>query len=407
MILRAARTPDALNGDGSDGWAVWFWDEFLPDWIERAQDTLHGGFFDTLDADGKPVIDAPKTVLAQARLLFTFSHLALLSGGDRFEKAAAEALSFLPRFRKPSGLYSRAISRDGWATGEATDTVARSYDQSFVILALSTWWKLSPSEKTEAELESCWSAIMDYLVDPVTGVLLEDDGVTDPEAVGAPMRAQNPHMHLYEAALQAYEMTEKPHWLERAAKIRALGLKHFFDRDSGTITEFLTPDLSVLPGDAGVRREVGHQCEWAWLLRREMALGGTADLSDTIAALEKFALQHGVAPSGAMAGAVFDAVSSDGRVMEETCLLWPQTEAIKMHAVRHTAGETGAGEAARTLMTLMFDRWFDGRPIYVNQLDAAGEAIWPEALSRLLYHIVLALTEGARAGLWPEPTRHS
>ncbi|TDH36248.1 hypothetical protein E2A64_13270 [Pseudohoeflea suaedae] len=407
MILRAARPHEPSSKSAADEWATWFWDAFLDGWLKDARDGIHGGFFDALGGDGKPVADAPKTVLAQARLLFTFSHLALASGDDRFAKAAAETFSFLSCFRQPSGLYRRAVARDGGATGEAADALARSYDQSFVILALSTWWKLAPSEAVEAELESCWSMIEDHLVDSATGLLLEDDGVADPAAPGAPMRAQNPHMHLYEAALQAHEMTGKPHWLERASGMRASGLAHFFDRDSGTITEFLAPDLSALKGEAGARREVGHQCEWAWLLRREMALGGPPGLAETISALESFALKHGFSRSGPLAGAAFDAVSANGQVMEETFLLWPQTEAIKMQAVRHTVGEAGAGEVARSLLTTMFDRWFSGRPTYVNRLDAAGETIWSEALSRLLYHIVLALTEGARAGLWPGPTRHS
>lgn len=89
--------------------------------------------------------------------------------------------------------------------------------------------------------------------------------------------------------------------------------------------------------------------------------------------------------------------------MERRFLLWPQTEALKAHAARHLAGIPGADTDARDLLDLIFARWFDGHPVFVNQLDATGAAIWPEALSRLLYHIVLALTEGARAGLWPGP----
>jgi mannose/cellobiose epimerase-like protein (N-acyl-D-glucosamine 2-epimerase family) len=386
-------------------WADWFHDAFLPDWIERVRDKANGGFFDTLDQHGNPVSNAPKTVLAQARLAFTFAHLADLSGDARFDAAASDAFSGLPRFRKSSGLYCRALTPDGSATGKPGDGVARSYDQSFVILALATWLRRRPSPEFEAELDNCWAAIETHLCDPAAGLLLEDDSVSDPGHPDAPMWAQNPHMHLYEAALQAFEMTGRPEWLDRASALRAVALRHFFDKASGTIVEFLAPDLSPLAGEPGARREVGHQCEWAWLLRREMALGGREDLSDVVSRLEGFALTRGFATSGVMRGAAFDAVNAEGGLLEETFLLWPQTEAIKMFAVRHMAGATGAGDAAVELMVLMFERYFRDRPVFINQLNAAGRAIWPEALSRLLYHIVLALTEGARAGLWPGPTR--
>lgn len=407
MTGLAARSSEFAQPTTSSDWADWFFGAFLTRWIEQARDHRHGGYFDTLDANGEPVADAPKTVLAQARLLYTFAHLAELSDDDRFRAAVAEALAVLPRFRKPNGLYCRALTREGGASGEAGDGVARSYDQSFVILALSTWQKISPSAATAAELEACWSAIEANLRDSLTGLLVEDDSVFAPAASDAPMRAQNPHMHLYEAALQAFETSGETRWLERAAALREVALAHFFDPQSGTITEFLAPDLSVHPGKAGRRREIGHQCEWAWLLRREMTLGGKADLTGIVAALEGFALGRGFAPSGPMEGAAFDAVSADGEVMEASFLLWPQTEAIKMHATRHLAGEAEAADAGRHLMTLMFERYFRDRPIFVNQLDGEGGTLWPEALSRLLYHIVLALTEGARAGFWPGPTRHS
>ncbi|RJL19936.1 AGE family epimerase/isomerase [Paracoccus siganidrum] len=387
--------------------ANWFWRGFLPGWLARARDHRHGGFFDALDSAGQPNPAAPKTVLAQARLLFTFAHLARLSGDPAHRAAALAARDFLPHLRKAPGLYRRAVASDGRPTGDPQDEAARSYDQSFVILALTTWAACEPAQARDAlaEAETCWQALLAHLTDPATGLLLEDDATADPAAPGAPPRAQNPHMHLYEAALQAFETTGARHWLDRAARIRDLALRHFLDPDTGTITEFLTPDLRPLPGDAGLRREVGHQCEWAWLLWREADLGGDASVRAIGDRLMGFALDHGFAPSGRMAGAAFDAVSAGGAVMERSFLLWPQTEAVKAHAARHLAGIAGADASARELQELIFAQWFDGHPVFVNQLDATGATIWPEALSRLLYHIVLALTEGARAGLWPGPAR--
>lgn len=375
-------------------WAGWFWAVSFLDWLKRATDPA-GGLFDALDAEGRADPAAGKSVLAQARSLFTLSHLALLSGDPALKAAAGRQVAVLDRFRKAPGLYRRMIARDG-----TRDDVARSYDQSFVILGLSTWNRLSPSAAVAAEIEACWQALTTTLTDPVTGLLLEDDSVTDPGAPDAPPRAQNPHMHLYEACLQAFEMSGNPLWQARAADLRLLGLRHFLDERTGSIAEFRTPDLRPLPGAEGQRRETGHQCEWAWLLRREVELGGDPALLATARRLEGFADAHGFAPTGTLAGAAYDAVSAE-KVTEPTHLLWPQTEAIKSYALRHAAGEAGAGARAKALLCLIFDHWFAGRPAFVNRLDAQGQTLWPEALTRLQYHLVLALTEGARAGLWP------
>lgn len=385
----------------ADEWVTWFWSDFLPAWSLRARDPNGIGFFDVLDIDAIPPQPERKTILAQARLLFTFSHLALKSGNPAFHAAAQVAYDALPFFRKPTGLYRRAVTRGGEVNSVSEDQIATSYDQCFVILALSTWGRLHPSDDTALELESSWTAIETHLNDPATGLLLEHDAVADPTDFAAPNRAQNPHMHLYEACLQAFEMTRQPAWLERAQAMRAKGLEYFFDTDSGTITEFLSPDLKTLPGRDGLRREIGHQCEWAWLLLREVDLGGDPAMHGVAERLLAFADAHGFSAQGAMQGAAFDAVSANASWREDTFLLWPQTEALKTYAVR--AADHGQADSAKSLAQLIFRRYFAGRKAFVNQLDSTGKPVWPEALSRLQYHLVLALTEGSRAGLWPNP----
>lgn len=382
-------------------WVDWFWASFLPSWVEHARAPAGFGFYDVLDEHAQPIDPHRRTLLAQARLLFTFSHLALLSENPAYHAAARTAYHAVAKFRKPDGTYCRARSIQGGKTADPADELAYSYDQSFVILGLATWGRLHPEESVESELQSCWSALENQLTDHKTGLLLEHNGLTDPAAADAPYRAQNPHMHLYEAALQAFEMTGKPVWLARAKQMRAKGLEYFFDRGSGTMIEFLAPDLTVLTGRAGQRREIGHQCEWAWLLLREAELGRDQSVCAIAAQLLAFADQYGFATEGVMQGAAFDAVAADTSWHEARFLLWPQTEAIKTYAIRKD--EADFAQKGRDLALLIFRRYFAGRAAFANQLDAQGQALWPDALSRLHYHLVLALTEGGRAGLWLFP----
>jgi mannose-6-phosphate isomerase len=381
-------------------WADWFWQDFLGDWLAQVQDG-DLGVFDALDADGNPDLTATKSLLAQARTLFTLSHAALLSGAPALKAAAGKQAAVLHRFRKAPGLYRCTANRDGSPTGHAADSAARSYDQTFVILGLVTWNRLSPSDAVPQLIEDCWQALQTQLTDAATGLLLNDD-------IGANTTpAQNPHMHLYEACLQAMRMTGDAVWLARAAKLRSTALAHFMDQDSGSIAEFLTPDLSPLPGADGQRREIGHQCEWAWLLLQEAELAANPNIGAPAARLLDFADRFGFTQTGPLHGAAFDAVSAAGAVTENSFLLWPQTEAIKTLAIRHIAGEPDAADRAQALMCTMFEGWFAGRPVFVNRLDAEGHSLWSEALTRLIYHVILAMTEGVRAGLWPGPSKQA
>ena len=399
MTKIAAPRPDA--NAALPEWMQWFWASFLPDWVDHAHDPDSIGFYDELDQDGRASKTDRRTILAQARLLFTFSHLALISDNPAYHTAARIARDALGVFRKSPGLYARARTSKGLPTGVAEDDLATSYDQSFVVLGLSTWGRLYPDEDVSAELEACWSAVETRLTDPATGMMLEHDGLTDPRAASAPNRAQNPHMHLYEAALQAFEMTGDPRWLKRATHMRAKGLEYFLDAESGTILEFIAPDLSQLSGREGARREVGHQCEWAWLLLREVELGGDTALGGIADRLLEFADRYGFAQDGVMRGAAFDAVSADASWHDASFLLWPQTEAIKAHAVRATKADYG--DRAQALALLVFRQYFADRAVFANQLDDKGQPLWPDALSRLLYHLVLGFTEGARAKVWQAP----
>lgn len=378
-------------------WSQWFWNSFFADWLARVQDD-QGGVFDALNADGTPDPTAKKSLLAQARTLFTLSHAALVTGDPSLIVAAKRQVTFLEHFQKTSGLYRCMTARDGSLTGQIEDEYARSYDQTFVILGLVTWNKLSPSDEVCARIDDCWTALELHLTDPVTGLLRNDDSGANTGP------AQNPHMHLFEACLQAFRMTDDAIWLTRAAKLRATGMQYFMDDQSGSIAEFLTPDLNPLPDAAGLRREIGHQCEWAWLLIEEAELADDDSLRIPAHRLINFADTYGFAQDGMLKGAAFDAVSTTGDVVENSFLMWPQTEAIKILATRHRAGEAKVGARAQQLLCQMFEHWFEQHPVFINQVDAAGNVLWDEGLTRLMYHIVIAMSEGARAGLWSLPS---
>ncbi|AKS45829.1 mannose-6-phosphate isomerase [Octadecabacter temperatus] len=377
-------------------WSNWFWDTFFADWLSVVQDD-QGGVFDFLDLDGASDLSSGKTVLAQARSLFTFAHAALATGNPVFIDAARKQADIVRSFEKSKGLYRAKMTRDGQPSDAPEDSFARSYDQTFIILGFVTWNKIVPSAENAVLIEDCWAALQSDLTDPATGLLRNDDSGADTGP------AQNPHMHLYEACLQGFQMTQDAVWLSRAAGLREIGLKHFMDEDSGTIAEFLTPDLKPLQGANGQRREVGHQCEWAWLLLEEAELAQIDAPKTAAARLIAFTNQHGFARNGLFSGAVYDAVSAQGAVVENSFLMWPQTEAIKILSSRHRAGDPAAGEQAQHLMCLMFERWFTEYRFFINQLDANGTVIWGEGLTRLMYHIVIAMTEGAKAGLWEIP----
>lgn len=375
--------------------------DLVPRWLAAAGDPW-GGVHEGLGADGRPLDPRGlRTLLCQARTAFTLAHLHLATGDAGLLQAALAQEGFVDAaFRDPSGGYRAACAPGGGAPVDAASRLRRSYDQSFVLLALVTLQRAAPDAGRAARIAALWEFIAGPLTDPASGALFDDERGMAPGGLWA----QNPQMHMFEATLQACEMSGDAVWLARAQVYADLAVRHFIDAGSGALHEFIAADRQPA---AGARIEPGHQYEWAWLLDRQAGLGGDPAGRIHAARMVDFVCRHGLRPDGPLAGAPYDALDPQGRVTEGSHLLWPLTEAGKFHAARFLAtGAAADAAAARRCADLVFGRYLaprqaDAAPFWVNRLDGQGASLWPAALSRLLYHIAIFVTEGNRAGLWP------
>lgn len=383
------------QGDGQLA-ASRFAARFIPAWLDIALPPGDGPA-PVVEALGD---DGPRTTLAQCRTAFMLAHLHLVTGRQDLLVAAVRICDFaMAHLRDPDGGFRYAVAPDGGPLDAPETRLRRSYDQSFALLALATLHRADATRFPKSMLDACWRFIETSLIDPATGGLWEDDR----GAEASVLRAQNPQMHMLEATLQAFEMTSDPVWLERARGFVTLALERLIDPATGAVCEFVGPDLRPFDGAEGARREPGHQYEWAWLLRR---YADFAQESAPLAAADRmqaFVEAHGLRRDGPLAGAPFDALDAAGWVTEDTHLLWPLTEAGKLYAARAiTTNDAACAARVRQIADTIFGRYFaaDGAPIWTNRLDAEGRVIWDAALSRLLYHVAVFVTEGSRAGLW-------
>lgn len=362
--------------------------EFMPAWLEIAlpHGTGPAPVLESLDAP-----NAPASTLTQARIVFALAHLHLVTGAPGLLAAAQRIYRHMAaQLRDADGGFRLNVSAEG--------KIRRSYDQSFALLALATLHRADPDCVTAAEIDDCWQFIQTRLTE-ADGSLWEDDRAIATDGI----RAQNPHMHMLEAVLQCYDMSGDSIWLDRAKTFVGLAAQYFIDAETGAIREFVGPDLLPMNSVVGQRREPGHQYEWAWLLRRYAGFSGDTHVLALADRMQAFAEQHGLRDGGPLHGALYDAVDAAGQVVEPTHLLWPLTEAGKVYAALHR--ETGTPKDAATaqrIERMIFELYFDtqGETRWVNQLDTKGHVVWDVALSRLLYHVAVFVTEGISANLW-------
>lgn len=384
---------------------------FLPRWLELVADRRHGGVAESVDPDGRPDRRRPRSTLTQARCAFALAHLHLVTKDPHWLRHALEVWRFVDtHLRDPDGGYRSAVAASGAPLDDAASRRRSAYDQSFALLALVTLRRAAPEAVPADRVDALWRFV-ERLTDPRTGALWQDDAMARAGTASGRPRGQNPQMHMLEAVLQAHEMTGDALWMTRAERYVSVARDHLIDARTGAVREWLGDRLQAPVPAESARVEPGHQFEWAWLLDRYADFGGDPEARRMAARMQRFADEHGVRASGPLAGAPHDALDAAGTVVEDAHRLWPLTEAGKRHAALHAAhGDPRTAAAARALERLIFERFFTARTFdgegglhWNNRLDAAARPLEREALSRLVYHLVLFLTEGARASLWPLP----
>ena len=368
----------------------WTHGTLIPSWIERAVDREAGGFVEEFTPDGRPVAARDRSALTTARLTYTFSHAARLSGSPAATAAAQHGFALLLRAHEANGYVPKRFRPDGAASLPRRDL----YDFAFVLFASAHYHRLT-GEASAIRLTGATMDLIETELAAPLGGYAEDD-------LGTLPRRQNPHMHLLEAFHALAEATGNQRWFEAADGIVRLAAERFIDA-KGTLGEFFTPGWQPVAGEAGRLREPGHQFEWVWLLHHHQRLTGWDKARRLADGLYRFGLAQGLDQAAEHPALVLDGVDPEGAIVAPTKLLWPQTEFIKALGARlEFAGDEEARARLPRHVELMFRHFVDARAgLWHNQLDRKGEPLPVSLPSRVLYHLFLCLAETLR--IMPPP----
>lgn len=304
---------------------------WCPKWFEAFSDQDLGGFYERLGKGFQPILMGQRRLVTQCRQLSIYSHISL-NGNKDFQRYIKEKFEFiLSRYHDPkTGLWHFALDD----AGNVKDRDCDLYALAFVIFSFSHYYCATKDERAKKAAADVLNLILTkFRVSGQSGYVeaLSGEGVPLPR-----MRRQNPHMHLLEACLFAYETWQDQAYQSVADEMVSLFDEFFFDSDNDALYEFMTSGLDPHP-DKREHLEPGHYFEWVWLLKKHAIMKGRADMHDKICMqLLSFANKHGW---DSLYGGIFDTVDGNGRLVADSKRIWPFCEALKANALMLNAAE--------------------------------------------------------------------
>jgi mannose/cellobiose epimerase-like protein (N-acyl-D-glucosamine 2-epimerase family) len=336
------------------------------------------GFIERLHPDGRADRLAPRRVRVQARQIYCYAKAAQMGWYPQGRDIALKGLEYLlARAKTPDGRpgFVNTLMPDG----TVKDPLRDSYDHAFVLLALSTVYALDRDAQVRAEIDALLSFMDAHLRSPHGGVL---------EGLPSSMpRRQNPHMHLFEAMIAAFDATHDTVFQQRAGDFFALFLANLYDKQKRVLGEYFEEDWSKIEP---VSVEPGHQAEWVWLLKGFERITGCPTGRHRGELLES-ALRY----RDETTGCLIDEGDDVGNIRRHTRRLWPQTEIAKAWIAQAEAGEAGAADEARAALARL-ERHYLSHPVaggWYDQFDRDGNSLVATIPASSFYHVLCAVAE--------------
>lgn len=359
----------------------WLTQQLLPKWVKLGF-ADNGAALERFSEDGQPDWQADKRLRVQARQLFTLCYSyqngiidegrALAEGVNRFINAACS--DSLP------GYYPMSLD----ASDQVKNAHSDLYDIAFFFLAFA-WQKSALNDDSALEKARVLALHINDVLASEHGGWLEGTYVHT-------LRRQNPHMHLFEAFIALYAVSEDPFWLDMSSKTFTLFEAHFYDVQHGVLLEYFTTDWRPCP-EMGAVVEPGHMMEWVWLLNQYQRYSGIST--------EHYQrnLYANARRMGLPAGNrwLVDTVTPQGIVVSETFKSWPMTEWIKAALVTMEGSDDPRQHLAD--VTFAINQLIDGfshphlPAHYMYVIAANGSPVEAMMPASTLYHLCMAHQE--------------
>lgn len=341
----------------------------LPFWRGRTVDPARGGFIPEMSNDLRVKPDAPRGLILNARILWTFSAAFRYTRSDEDRALAARAYEYLTTHfeDREFGGYFWEIDADG----RVLDDKKKIYGQAFCVYALSEYHRAAGSGAALERAIDVFRRIETGGHDDAHGGYFEtlardwsaceDVRLSDKDM--NEKKSMNNHLHVLEAYASLLGVWPDARLRRRLRELIELFLTRILNPAKTHLNHFFDEAWNVRSDTY----TFGHDIEASWLLCEAAEAVDDADLTPRVQAaavsLARAALSEGLDTDG---GLFYE--GRDGVVIDTNKEWWPQAEAVVgFHHAWQLTGETPFREAAAACWQFIQDKIVD---------HARGEWFW-------------------------------
>ncbi|WP_336771650.1 AGE family epimerase/isomerase [Paenibacillus sp. MMO-58] len=304
-------------------------DNILSFWMKHSLDERDGGFVGRITNDLKIQETADKSLVLNARILWTYASAFRKYREPAYLTMAERAYRYLTSY-----FYDRENGGFFWLLNHAGEPLSKKkqiYGQAFVLYAFSEFVRACPNEEVLKQALQLFELVERYSYDPLYKGYIEALGsnweATDELSLSSTdlneKKSMNTHLHVLEAYTNLYRVWPTERLKERQKELIATMLDHIVDSESGHFKLFFDERWDSKSHEISY----GHDIEGSWLLMEAAEVLGDEEL-----------IRRAEAVALAMAQAVYEeGVDTDGAVVNEADpkgwtdtdkIWWPQAEAV-------------------------------------------------------------------------------
>jgi mannobiose 2-epimerase len=301
----------------------------IPFWLKRSVDFEYGGFIGQMSNDGGIDSKAPKGLILNARILWTFSALYRYNEDTRYLDMARRAYDYLQTYfwdYSHGGVFWQVDYQ-----GHPLDDKKKIYGQAFYIYALVEYYLafgVEPAIKLAGQL---YELIENNSRDTTYGGYIEvynrnwsvAEDLRLSEKDMDEKKSMNNHLHLLEAYTNLYRIRPDAQLRERLTELFDIFDWRITDQASGHLNHFF--DDAWQPKSANYT--FGHDIEASWLLYEAAEVIDESEITSLARRLAlrlaRVTLAEAVEEDG---GLCYEGQA--GKVIDPNREWWPQAESV-------------------------------------------------------------------------------